>query len=222
MLAQDNWPAVWNSLSISVVAHTRTTCASSLFSNQKCFIKHYAFTVGDTNLGHWCCLSVRGTYTTPMRAFLRKVPSLWRSYCSKTWLPPSGPTGSTSLPPGFSWSSNWGAQLSQHWAWALGVDRDEVLLLWTVKTNTWQVRVPSESMSQGGRGSWERHKLMTLSKQRTQYENENGCCTVAHDALWHSHLFWLWTPVELQFKQINNSRINLSPLHGSTSYLKLN
>lgn len=57
--------------------------------------------------GHWCLLSVRGTYTTPIKAFLMKVPSLCRSYCSNTWLPPSGPTGRTSRPPGFSCSRSW-------------------------------------------------------------------------------------------------------------------
>lgn len=72
----------------------------------KCFIgkqASYAVTTQNCHLpGHCASLSVRGTYTTPIRGVRATDPSAFLSICSSCWLPPSGPTGTIKRPPGFN------------------------------------------------------------------------------------------------------------------------
>lgn len=43
---------------------------------------------------------------TPIRDVRSYDPSAFLSICSRDWLPPSGPTGTTNRPPGFNWAIN--------------------------------------------------------------------------------------------------------------------
>ena len=55
--------------------------------------------------GNWFSLLVRDM--TPISFFFLIDPSLSLSCCSRVWEPPSGPTGTTRRPPGFSWSCSY-------------------------------------------------------------------------------------------------------------------